>query len=374
MVARSLTRLADDGDAVHEEIQRLQGPLRERDPKLVDQIRAAAYRNLTVSNDPVKRGQRTLTFLAMLAAANDQDIRKDVGAFLERRASQYAGMYDGVLAALEREPINELEHGSKTLAIVIAALADGLSLRRRVDETFDHARVFADVIIPIFVGLSRSTDEPQPDWVRRLSGTERPTPSADGVRTLNGPEQTYSAVIDALHAAEHLTGASTIDLASLHGNSERRHLDPSEAALMFRAEVVRLVGQGWTLRRLTTIRTRRRLEQERDGLAVFQKSCRRPVIEVRAIVSESLPLFAPIVIGGDVAILGLEDPHEFGAGAGLELRGSAAQLCAAYFKDLWDDERCIRLRTRAGIRSDGFLRAQSAIDEIDSASDDAHQG
>jgi len=364
MLRRSGTRSSDDGLPVHEEIQRLYRRLANRDPGVVDAIRNAAYRNLRGTQDAVASGHKMLMYLAMLAAPNDEKTREILSDAHERRAGQLAGMYDGALVALGRETIDELAHGPRTLFTVIAALADGLVLRSRIDPSFDAARLFADVIVPLIFGLTRPAGEDPLGWPDRFSPTREN--SGDGsngndVRVLPESEATYAAVIDALGAEERAKGRSTVDIASLHGHAERRHLNPSEHALALRGEVMRLVGDGWTLRRLTTIRTPERLDQEEKNMELIAKTCKRPAVEVRALTVESLPLFAPIVVGRRLAVLGLEDPQEFGAGSGLMLTGRAADLCAAYFEDLWNDERCIRLRTRAGVRQEGLREAREAI-------------
>jgi hypothetical protein len=94
---------------------------------------------------------------------------------------------------------------------------------------------------------------------------------------------------------------------------------------------------------------------------LFEQTCEHPAVEVRVLVGESWPLFAPIIVGRRVAVLGLEDPQEFGAGSGLELSGRAADVCAGYFEDLWNDERCIRLRTLAGTRTEGIKTVRQAL-------------
>jgi hypothetical protein len=364
MLRRSGTRAPNDGLAVHDEVQRLYRRLADRDPGVVDAIRNAAYRNLRASQDVAAAGHKMLMYLAMLAAPNDGRARDTLNSAYKRRLAQLEGMYDGALVALDRETIDDLTGGPRTLATVIAALADGLLLRSRFDQTLDAARVFADVIVPLVFGLTRHADEAHLGWLDRFSPISQHRTGArdrDDVRVLSGSEATYAAVIDALGAEERANGVSTIDIASLHGHAERRHLDPSEHALALRSEVMRLVGAGWTLRRLTTIRTARRLAQEEENMELIGKTRDRPRVEVRAITAESLPLFAPITVGRRIAVLGLEDPQEFGAGSGLLLTGSAAELCVAYFQDLWDDERCVRLRTRAGIRQEGLDHVRESI-------------
>ena len=366
LLRRSIAQL-DRDDSIHEEIQRLYRRMANRDPAVIDAIRDAAERNLRASHttDPTTPGAKVLTSLAMLAAPNDGPVQEALRAFHDQRMKQLEGMYEGVLVALGREPLAELSGGTTSLAIVIAALADGLVLRGRVDPTLDPARVFADAVIPLFLGLTRDVAEPEPDWAARLGSASTSeyadfqTPSA--VRALSGSEETYAAVIGALHAHERSGDHHSIDIASLHGHAERRHLDPSAQALALRSEVLRLVGEGWTLRRLTSIRSLRRLAQEEEGLALFEGTCEHPAVEVRVLVGESLPLFAPIIVGRRVAVLGLEDPQEFGAGSGLELSGRAADVCAGYFDDLWNNERCIRLRTLAGTKAEGIKTVRQAI-------------
>jgi hypothetical protein len=174
--------------------------------------------------------------------------------------------------------------------------------------------------------------------------------------------ETYDAAIAALREAEQAGGRREIDIASLQGHAEHRHLEPASDALRLKAEVTRLVEAGWSLRRVATVSSVERLEQLHEEMVQLERDSARPLTELRAFVTDSLPLLAPMVVGGWIAIAGLEARNEFGIASGLELRDPhAVALCAEYFQMLWDDERAIRLRTPAGIRGEGFERARRDI-------------
>lgn len=156
-----------------EEVQRILRPLSRRELGVLDSVRTIAYQNIDDALDPTIEGQLVLGLLVAIAAPHDDQARAAVQAEYDTMTDQLEAMYDGALIALERETIDELPDGSRTLAMLITAIVDGLLLRARIDPDLDAPRLFADAIVPLIIGLTRHRDDPQPDWYAALRRSRR---------------------------------------------------------------------------------------------------------------------------------------------------------------------------------------------------------
>ncbi len=121
------------------------------------------------------------------------------------------------------------------------------------------------------------------------------------------------------------------------------------------------VSQGSRLRRLVSITTEARLRRELTMIRSIDERGQTRV-EVRVLVTDSVPVLAPLIIGQSAAFLAAEDPRDFGVYEGLMFRDAdSIDFCARYFESLWTDDRAVRLRTQAGLRRDGLERIQDQL-------------
>jgi hypothetical protein len=156
-----------------------------------------------------------------------------------------------------------------------------------------------------------------------------------------------------------------MDIAALHGHAERRDLGQSQEILSLREAMLDRVAEGWRLRRIVSVATRAVLERELAVIADVEARINEPQLEVRALVTDSVPILAPLIIDGRCAILATEDPGRFGAYEGIVFTDIATiDLCQRYFDSLWSDERAIRVRTPGGLRENEVERLQAEIDAL----------
>jgi uncharacterized protein (TIGR02391 family) len=183
--------------------------------------------------------------------------------------------------------------------------------------------------------------------------------SENDIGVITSPDTLYRIASDAIWNAGDRPG--TLDIAALHGHAERREVAQSELSRALMEAMLARVAQGWRLRRIVSITTEARLERE---LAIISRidgggSAR---VEVRVLVTDSVPVLAPLVIGESMAFLAAEDPRDFGVYESLLFRDrDSVAFCARYFDSLWNDDRAIRLRTQGGLRPDGLQRVRRAI-------------
>lgn len=188
--------------------------------------------------------------------------------------------------------------------------------------------------------------------LRDSLGTARPS-------FFESPEALYNAAIQAVRNAR--TVPTEMDIAALHGHAERRDVAQSPLGKALMDAMWERVAQGWRLRRVVSISTQERLQREL-GLIEHIDEYGQTRLEVRVLVTDSVPVLAPLVIGRSVAFLAAEDPRDFGAYEGLMFRDEdSVAFCVRYFESLWHDDRAIRLRTQAGLRSDGLDRIKDQL-------------
>lgn len=101
------------------------------------------------------------------------------------------------------------------------------------------------------------------------------------------------------------------------------------------------------VRFLVTVANRRRLDGEIERLERYEDA---PQFEARAVEAiDSLPMIVPLIVGDDV-LLATDDQRMYRVNESIHLSGpGVARWAAAYFDTLWDDSRCVRVRTPSGL-------------------------
>jgi hypothetical protein len=144
---------------------------------------------------------------------------------------------------------------------------------------------------------------------------------------------------------------TTLSMLSILAARDPRATRPSETAEQVRQAMRELVAQGWLLRRLTLVSTEARLKEELDRIAEWEESGADLRLEVRVLVEPPSLALSAIVLGDDVAFLGLEDPRDFTVHDGMRLTGPrSAAFVNRYFESVWSDSaRVFALRRQTGV-------------------------
>jgi len=188
--------------------------------------------------------------------------------------------------------------------------------------------------------------------------TERLAPDGSTI-VLASPQELYDAATRAVKNARGVPLA--MDMAALHGHAERREVAQSSLSKALMDVMLARVAQGWRLRRVVSITTEARLRRELETIGRIDERGQARM-EVRVLVTDSVPVLAPLIIGRTVAFLAAEDPRDFGAYETLMFTDAdSIAFCMRYFESLWTDDRAVRLRTQAGLRRDGIERIRDQL-------------
>ena len=172
----------------------------------------------------------------------------------------------------------------------------------------------------------------------------------------------YRVTIRAVREAQASGRQRRIQIASIHALAENEADRSSDLTRALRDAMFDRVKEGWSMYRIVSITTEAGLKRERVGLEMID-AIPEARVEVRAIVVDSIPVLAPLIVADKVAFVALEDDRDFAASEGLEFHSpETVDAVQRYFDLLWGDPRMIRLRTSAaGTLEAGVNRVEAEV-------------
>jgi len=144
----------------------LVGALKDGDPTALEELREVALANFDqiLGSGEGDSGNVLRALMAAVAVTDDQS-REQLREFYDALAREYAGLFEAILTALNRKPIEEI--GSVVdLTMAFSAMVSGLSLRSRLGQP--GKAVLAGALLPILEALTVSVDGQQADPARSL--------------------------------------------------------------------------------------------------------------------------------------------------------------------------------------------------------------
>lgn len=145
------------------ELMQLVSDLKDRKPEAIDGLRDIALKDFDGYFGPDENGagQASDILCNLMAAAARQDpkAKKQLKSFYEELTKEYVAVYTPLLAAVDREPIADL-NSIERFAIVITALFDGLAMRERMGDPAKE--ILGAVLLPIVSALTVSKESSTP--------------------------------------------------------------------------------------------------------------------------------------------------------------------------------------------------------------------
>jgi hypothetical protein len=145
------------------ELMQLVSDLKDRKPEAIDGLRDVALKDFDGYFGSGENGagdvNDILCNLMAAAAREDPEAKDQLKSFYAELTKEYVAVYTPLLAAVDREPIEELE-SIERFAIVITALFDGLAMRERMGDPAKE--VLAAALLPIVSALTVEKDSASP--------------------------------------------------------------------------------------------------------------------------------------------------------------------------------------------------------------------
>ncbi len=154
-------------DAIHESIE----AGADRAATFIETIAALATDPVVTSARSPERVDYTHFWIAAAVALNDPEVRDRMGAFLLETVKQYEPLLGRVLQLSGRAVVDGAD--LRMLARMLTAAGDGAALMLRLDPTAtpDLVRM---MFLAVFTAMTRSIDEADDLFTRRLSGGRDP--------------------------------------------------------------------------------------------------------------------------------------------------------------------------------------------------------
>lgn len=284
----------------------------------------------------------------------------------ERQQALYSAVYRGMAEVSFRTPIDENEDaGFERIQRTINALLEGYVVHRRLGHVISRPEI-VDAVIRLFFILTRPIDGVEIDIDKELqAGADRrlgrdEAPDQRRVTVGASVEEAYEVAISTLENARRYRSPSVIRHASFHGSSQSSVQTDSYEAARLKSTMAEMLAARWHLHRLVAIRDTTHLdEQVRIAETLWLRGAKDKnasagspaAVEVRGAVLDGSPRLAPLVVGEDAALLGLDDRFHNVIQRAIALEGrEMATICVAHFDELWNDRR----RTRPILGPDGL--------------------
>jgi hypothetical protein len=310
--------------------------------------------------DEETRARERMYYLALTLADNEAEIREELARGYQDFRDNYAPAYKAFLEATHRRIASDTTETA--LRQALGALMEGFTAHQRIGVGIPED-VVADAVMRVFLGYTVGPGEATRTVEEQALGRPAPVKGSrgplDGIVHHTG-ESLYEAAIEAIEA---LTDPEAeIGLCSLHGHRGQRHGGRSEREDALRSAIEDHAGAGGVLNRLATYLSPDRLDQD---LKEIESLCTRVPgarVEARALVIDTPPVLAPLLVGEEVAFLARDDHHLHGVDGGIEIRGShGLQMCALAFRDLWQDHRSEWIWTKAGPYTEGIQNTRERL-------------
>jgi hypothetical protein len=145
---------------------RLVAALKDEDPDALEELRDVALTNFEETIDSEEgKAKHVLRGLMGTVALADPEAREQLRRFYDVLAEEYGRLFDQILAALDREPIEPIGSVDE-LTMTILAMYAGLSLRSRVGQP--GKELLAVTLLPVLAALTRSVGSEPEDPIRAL--------------------------------------------------------------------------------------------------------------------------------------------------------------------------------------------------------------